>query len=141
MLTKAAKYVRDDHEARLPDGTELMPSTQAVYAMLIGYSIECALKGLWIKAGNKIVKDGGYVGVKGVGDHEVGQLAQLVDPSLSAVELDVLNRLSAFIRFAGRYPIPKTAQEMTPVSVPGRGKQAKSFFSKEDFGTAERLLD
>src|SRR5688572_5948664 len=66
-LMRAAERVRDDTPAQLPDGTELMLATNAVYAMLLGYAAECSLKGLWVKAGNSIVKDGRYVGVRGAG--------------------------------------------------------------------------
>lgn len=144
-LTQAGVRVRNDSEARLPDGTELMLATNGVYAMLLGYAIECALKGLWVGAGNKLVEHGRYVRIKGAGNHQLGQLARVVGKAVgrpvSVEELNVLDRLSAFVLFAGRYPIPLNAEQMAPVNVPGRGKQVPHVFLGEDFRVAEALLN
>jgi hypothetical protein len=145
-LTEASKRLRPKPDASrtLPDGQELMLMTDAVYAMLLGYAFECGLKGLWVQKGNRIVADGRLQRIANVGDHELLQLANAVgiaeiEPTME--ELDALNRLTPFIRFAGRYPIPITPEEMKPRAVAGQGKIAPGFYSLADFAVAERLLN
>src|SRR5438067_2821529 len=108
-LTTAAKRIYDGTPASLPDGTVLMLSINTVTAMLIGYAIESALKGLWVRAGNKLIVNGKFVRPPNAGDHELGQLgremSKQVHLPMTADELNVLDRLSAFVLFAGRYPI------------------------------------
>ena len=144
-LTESSRKLKDSTPAALPDGQELMLAVNAVYAMVLGYAIECALKGLWVKEGNKLVADGRYVGVPNAGDHELGQLARKISPaasiSVSTGEYNLLDRLTAFVVYAGRYPIPLNAEQSKPVTVAGRGKQVSSFFSATDFQTAELLLN
>ena len=97
------------------DGEEAMPALLAVRAMLLGYAVECALKALWVrKKGNDLVRNGKYVGVKGAGDHNLVQLAQQAGFIPTAVEAQVLRRLTKFATFAGRYPVAKTVDEMRP---------------------------
>jgi hypothetical protein len=147
-LTRAGKRVKYQGPPLppLPGGREGMLATDGVYAMVLGFAIECALKGLWVQAGNKIVESGKYIGVAGTGDHELGQLARVVLPAAglkkaNATEINVLDRLSAFVLFAGRYPIPLNAEQMKPIRVPGRGKQVRHVFLSADFELAERLLN
>lgn len=146
LLTQAAKRVR--YNARpltMPEGDEGMFAINGVYAMLLGYAIECALKGLWVKGGKTIAKDGKLLRIRGVGNHQVGQLArkvqEVIELRIEDVELDVLDRISAFVRFAGRYPIPITAEEMKAQRVPAGGTQVPGFFTAEDFRVAELLLN
>ena len=138
---EAAKLVRSGSApAQLPDGTELMTTTAAVYAMLLGYTLECTLKGLWVKLGNKIVVGGRYRGVAGSANHDLLGLARKVGITATDEELDALDRLTPFVRFAGRYPISVRADDMKPRSVPGRsGKTVPGFYSREDFAAVERL--
>lgn len=137
--------MKDSNPASLPDGQELMLATNSVYGMLLGYAIECALKGLWVKCGNELIKNGRYIGVPNAGDHQLGQLARIVSgPAgvmVNTTEYGVLDRLSAFVLFAGRYPVPLKPEQMEPISVPGWGKQVPHFFSNDDFQTAELLLN
>ena len=44
--------------------------------MLLGYAIECALKGLWVNAGLVIAEGGKLVRISGVGNHQIGQCSQ-----------------------------------------------------------------
>jgi hypothetical protein len=122
-------------------GGVVMPLTLCVRAMLLGYAIECALKGLWVKGGNKIVAGGKYIGVTGAKDHDLAQLAKAVGFSLTVAESDVLQRLSKFVRFAGRYPVARTSDEMRPHAVSVIGKVDVGFFSKHDFRIAKSALN
>lgn len=79
----------------------------AVERMLQGFAVECLLKGLWVKQGNKIVSGGKYVGVTGVrGQHDLLKLAKAVGFAITDEQEDLLNRLTFFIKVAGLYPIP-----------------------------------
>lgn len=109
--------------------------------MLIGYAIECALKGLWCKRGNVIVRGGRYIGIPGAGDHTLVQLAQKVGFTPSKAEENVLSRIAKFIVFAGRYPISKKSNEMLPSGLPGLRSVDVGFFSKQDFRTANAILN
>jgi hypothetical protein len=121
-----------------PKGTVVMPAILAVRAMLLGYAVECGLKALWLRKGNELVTGGKYRGIRGAQDHNLVQLANAVGFAVSPKEEGVLNRLSRFARFAGRYPVAKTANEMAPDAL----TQADAgFFSKQDFRTSESVLN
>jgi hypothetical protein len=109
------------------------------------YATECALKGLWVRAGNRIIARGKFVGVPEAGDHELRQLAVAVAPvsalELSEDELNVLERLSRFIVFAGRSPVPKRPEEMKPKMGLGRIPQVPHFFSEADFDVTRQVLN
>lgn len=60
---------------------------------------------------------------------------------LTDEELNVLDRLSAFVLFAGRSPVSLRPEEMKERNTPHRGKQVPTFFSEEDFQVARRLLN
>jgi hypothetical protein len=120
VLTDAARLERDNPREQL-NGKDLVPVINSVAAMLTGYAIECALKGLWVRAGEKIIDaNGEFVRVPNAGDHALGALARSVSKdvdlgALSAEDFEVLDRLSAFVVFAGRYPIPKKSEHMAAV--------------------------
>src|SRR5262245_57038071 len=78
ILEAGAKrvYLKPDDED--PDKDDTMNVVNGVYGMLLGYAIECALKGLWVKAGEKIVNGNNFLGVPGAGEHQLRQLAQIV---------------------------------------------------------------
>jgi hypothetical protein len=77
-LLEAAKNVKkgaaDEGGEELHD-SGLMLDTDSVYAMLLGYTIECLLKGIWVKNGNVLAKNGSLVPIPGTGDHQRAQLA------------------------------------------------------------------
>ncbi len=145
QLTTAARKVRDETKAHLDDGTELVPAINSVAAMLTGYAIECALKGLWVRAGRKIIEGGEFVGIPNAGDHKLAQIARTVSAvvhlPLTGEELAVLKRLSAFVEFAGRYPVPKRAESMAMTEGFDGGKQVPHVFTPADFQVADRLLN
>jgi len=119
-------------------GEVVMPMILCVRAMLLGYAIECALKALWVRKGNKLISNGKYRGVTGAKDHNLPQLAQAAGFIPTTTEGDVLRRLSQFSQFAGRYPVGKTPDDMRPDSLT---KADVGFFSKRDFRTGESVLN
>ena len=138
VLEDAEVYLGEREVHREHKGEVVMPMLLCVRAMLLGYAIECALKALWVRKGNKLIRDGKYRGVVGANDHNLPQLAKAAGFIPTTTEADVLRRLSQFSQFAGRYPVGKTADDMKP---DGLTKADVGFFSKRDFRTAESILN
>lgn len=86
----------------LPDGEKV----GACEFMLKGFALECLFKGLWVKRGNVLARDGKLQRIRGAADHDLLQLSQKLAVRFSSVERDVLKRLSVFMTSVGRYPIP-----------------------------------
>ncbi|MGA8345390.1 MAG: hypothetical protein WB781_25900 [Candidatus Sulfotelmatobacter sp.] len=97
--------------------------------MLDGMAIECLLKALWVKRGNKLARDGKYLGVPDAGAHDLVQLAGAVKLILSDLEKDTLRRLSHFIEYGGRYPVPKNAEKLRLTSAPAGGRAVATTWS------------
>ena len=111
----------------------LMPAERGPEALLRGLAFECGFKALWlIRNPATLAKGGRYVKPAGVGEHDLLQLADAVLFQVSATERPVLNRLSAFVKFAGRYPIPRLAEQAEPVDVKGR-PVIPQYFGLDDF--------
>lgn len=106
-ILKEARDGFDPNSLKL--GDEIPDEDKVLFPelMLRALSLECLLKALWLKQGNKIAEDGEYKGVKGAGDHDLLQLAAVVGLKLDKTEKDVLKRLSKIMTSNGRYPIPK----------------------------------
>lgn len=115
----------DEPETHLP-GQVTQLSTRARVAaielMLKGMALECLLKALWVKQGNRFVQAGAFAPVSGAGAHDLRQLAQAVPLSSTPHESDLLGRLSHFIEYGGRYPIPKKSLKLGLITSPGGGK-------------------
>jgi hypothetical protein len=135
VIALSASYIE-----RRSDET-MMPGVFAVRAMLMGYAIECALKGFWVSKGNVIASNGRYVRIPNTGDHNLLQISQAVGFEPTAKEADVLKRLSIFATFAGRYPIAKTSEGMAPNNIPAVGPVDVAFFSKQDFRVTQSVLN
>lgn len=91
-----------------------------VVTMLYAMAIECLLKALWLLPGNKLVKNGKFVGVNGDKSHHLPSLAKeiaktgLID--FNEKDYKILEELSRNIT-SGRYPVETNMQ-----------KQYKKFF-------------
>jgi hypothetical protein len=123
----AAAAVLREHRASVARGPEPAPNawrTHPSELMLSGMAIECLLKALWVKQGHNLVADGKYVPVPGAGAHDLVQLAGVLKLTLSDLETDLLRRLSHFIEYGGRYPVPKNAEKLRLVSSPRGGRGA-----------------
>ena len=143
-LIDAANAVK----AKVIDFSPMMHSLEAVQAMLVGYALECLLKGMWIK-NNKawldehkefsLTKDGKYQRIPGTNDHQLIQLADAANVELSADERALLGRLTAFILYAGRYPIATTPEQMLAKKTPAGAVVSPKFISREELELAEQL--
>ena len=126
----------------------LMDSLVPVQAMLLGLALECLLKGMYIKRhrvwedpdkAHAIAKNGAYIGVTGAGDHELLQLADAAGVTLTNEERSALTRLTNFVLYAGRYPIPVRVEQMKPVKMDGGRTVARNYISAEELETGESL--
>jgi len=80
--------------------------------MLRGFAIECLLKALWVRNGNKIAKDGKYQNVTKTEKHDLVDLCQTVGFPAIPSEMAILRKLSKLVRATGRYPIAKRFTDM-----------------------------
>ena len=131
-LVAAAAAVKD----KVVNFGEAMHSLAAVQAMLLGMAIECMLKGIYIKAGNRLTAEGRFLRVPDAGLHQLTQIADAGAYPINDEERRILEKLSGFILFAGRYPIPRRWQQMRPAN----GVSPK-FISKADLAIAEGLVE
>lgn len=58
---------------------------------------------------------------------------------VSVAERAVLERLSGFVKFAGRYPVATTPEQMKPKKIPGGKKVAPTFITNAELELAEAL--
>lgn len=100
-----------------------------VRLMLTGMALECLLKALWVKQGNQFVEAGAFKSVARAGPHDLVQIAQAVALNPNSFEIDLLRRLSYFIEYGGRYPIPKVSKKLEMISSPGGGKASPMTWS------------
>jgi hypothetical protein len=87
-----------------------MPDEGMLHApemMLRGFAVECLLKGLWVRQGNKLAENGKYVRVPNIkNEHDLVGLAVEVGFTMTAEQRDLLEHLSVYTITVGRYPIP-----------------------------------
>jgi hypothetical protein len=77
------------------------------YMLLAGLALENLAKGILVGRNPRVVTRETFT-LKG---HNLHQLAQQAMPTLSKPELNILYRLSEFVKWAGRYPIHLYAAE------------------------------
>jgi len=93
----------------------LVTAFSSEYRLLIALSVENLIKGILIAEG---IRAGNIDPIKGVLNHKLVPLAmkiQTLATPLSEEELQVLDRLTEYIEWAGRYPFPKRVEEHNPV--------------------------
>jgi hypothetical protein len=123
--SRLLKSHRDRFDAsRLKVGDDI-PDEGVVLApelMLRGMTVEALLKCVWAKRGKRLVDHGSYIGVPGTGSYNLVQLADALSLLLSDEERHLMSRLSRYVEYAGRYPIPKKAERLRPERVPSGGR-------------------
>lgn len=82
----------------------------ATILMLWAMAVECFLKALWLKSGEKLIISGQYKKIPNTNDHQLDTLAGAISKKgifvFTDQEMNLLYRLSPFI-VLGRYPIQK----------------------------------
>ena len=85
-----------------------------------------------------LVKDGAYVGARG---HNLPKLADAAGVTVSPSERSILDRLTDFIVYAGRYPVPSKVEGMEPVKTPDGHTVARGYISSAELEMAETLTN
>jgi hypothetical protein len=76
-------------------------------------AVECLLKAYWLARGGVLVKEGKYHAIPRAGKHhDLRQLADATGFKVDVQERDLLQRLSEFSRYGGRYPVPTKAKAL-----------------------------
>lgn len=105
-----------------------------VYLFLIGQATENLLKGIIIAHGKSLLGKNGEIRFSG---HNLAALAREIDSRRFAInsrEWAILERLSKYVTFAGRYPIAKR-----PEHVFGSGHSSEDY--KAELGLFHRLFE
>jgi hypothetical protein len=126
-LLRCAKIIENkDREDQESDPYRTMISGSIL--MLFGLAIECYLKGIYVKQGNKLAENGKLVKIPETNMHDLLGIANKVNISFSKAEKDILNHLKKNVLYAGRYPIPKNYT------------QNKSKYSKGGIPLIDRII-
>ena len=86
------------------------------YRLLMGLSFENLLKGIIVAQRLRRAETDSFTGIF---HHKLSKLVNEIDTAqfkLSLDEVVTLDRLTAYIEWAGRYPIPKKAEELIVLS-------------------------
>jgi len=87
---------------------EKTSSLMTTYRFLIGLSFENLIKGILHTQGNKVTENGKFT--KLFSKHDLVYLVKKLDPSkinITKEEKNILNELTPYVIWAGRYPFPK----------------------------------
>jgi len=76
-----------------------------VMKMLIGFAIECLIKAVWLKDGNKLCSEGKFIGIEGIKNHKIHEMISKIGLTISQDERTVLKILGAVATSGGRYPV------------------------------------
>jgi hypothetical protein len=89
-----------------------LSTLKPIYLMLIGLAIENLAKGVLIsRSAAEYVGQEGHLR-KPIKTHKLVDLAQLCNLPLSSDQENMLKKLTSYIEWAGRYPVPETLSGM-----------------------------
>ncbi len=112
------------------------PNLRHVTLMIGGFAIENLLKGLLVSANGPWDQEGRFR----LDTHNLMQLAQDTNLGLTDDERLVLERLEVFVKWAGRYPIPKTSDDMRPRTLATGYAPLTYGYADEDIAACRALL-
>jgi hypothetical protein len=103
--------------SRVLEGEELEDPLDSqlisTYYLLMGYAIENLLKGIlmiqhpeYFKANSKMTD---------IKSHDLSDLCKCCDISIQQEEADLLDKLTTYVKWMGKYPIPLEAHKMWPM--------------------------
>ena len=101
--------------------------------LIYGFAMENALKAVAVKKSPALAQGGNLRKWPSDG-HDQSALASMIGLSLTAAQEELLASLTAFVRWAGRYPVPKKPSDM-PLRKPS------SMFALPPAALAERERD
>lgn len=100
ILEEQVKDYWNSHEPNHPGANILGP-----YYMLVGFAIECLLKGIIVANGHKVIKNGRIKFIDGNNQHDLVKLAIKAEINLWEDEETMLKTLTENLEWAGRYPM------------------------------------
>jgi len=126
QLLEASKIIeakiKNDFDALKNSGTaektgRLPFGLLEIHSLLVGFAIENSLKAKWVKINCRGSKNEMLTHSKlpkEIHGHNLLLLAGKVGLKLSADECEWLNRLSEYLKWAARYPVPVEAKDLKP---------------------------
>lgn len=90
------------------------PAAIGVVLMLYGLAIENLAKAIVVAAGSPLDKNGRISFKK----HNLAELVRSAGIRMTSKDESLLNKLTAFVEWAGRYPVPLSFQKMQPFRWP-----------------------
>jgi hypothetical protein len=143
---RAGTSTRDTHEIRLAAvifrrrHVAPPPSVAPVYMMLAGLALEALVKGIIVaREPHRIGRGTSSQKLMlewGAREHLSTDLVRRAGRKLTTEEGAVVDRLAMFVRWAGRYPVPKDPSELGP----GWGESHRgAFWTKHDFEIVDQL--
>jgi hypothetical protein len=139
-LLHASQMLRD--RAAKAGATPQPPPTEdnfltPIELMLRGMAVENLLKAIWVHKGNKLVKGGKFAPIPAP-NHDLVKIAATVGIVLNVQEEDLLMRLSHFIEYPGRYPMPMNQSKLELQPSPSGGKSQATHWTA---GPDDKLFD
>ena len=114
LLKSADVLKRDNIQKNFPNGIEpeeahhIPPYIGSwTELMLCAFSIECLLKSLWVKKGNKLAENGHYVALIKPENHDLVEMMRKVGVPFQEHHAEALHRLSVITKAVARYPIAR----------------------------------
>ncbi len=94
-----------------PKKNNFKTSIGQIYLMMVGFSVENYLKGIYITEDSNVIKDDRLIKLN---RHGLLQLMSELKFKLTKKEIDLVERLEEFVLWAGRYPIPTKFERLIP---------------------------
>lgn len=105
------REVEKDFDALRRDAEpESYASVSGQFLLLAGLAVENYLKGICVKRHGAYSENGKFL----FGHHKFEKLATATGMRFSGDESEFIERLEHFVLFAGRYPAPKSSNELLP---------------------------
>lgn len=147
---KALRLATDSIARRLESAWqaihELQPTLPAdlklhpILLMLSSYAAENYLKARIVVVNGWSAANIGKELPRPLKSHDIAELARLAGVGLNAEEEDIVDRLSVYAVWAGRYPSPRNRDELRP-SIVGGNRNLATFFRGSDASVVQCLLE
>jgi hypothetical protein len=118
-------------------------SNQPAY-LLYALAIENALKGIAIGSDNELISDDVLASIIKDTRHDLREISRQGKIDLTDDDLALLDKLTATIRWVGRYPTPRKKKDLLPIDQTGKRQHAGLSYwgtDREDTRALYRRLD
>lgn len=106
----SAEQLLDGFEILVARSPQLGLSLSPAAHLLAGFAIECLMKSVLVRRGDGRNEKGEFV----LRSHDLMKYAEMIPLPLSNLHAEVLERVTAYILWAGRYPVPLKADDLKP---------------------------